>query len=76
MSQKKGYDRLFGIINGVGPPDLNTLQSVLSMSTFGDEESRLLRNAKPIEYLLKWICETDYENEDQQVRVPFSPLLK
>jgi len=71
MSKKKGYDRLFGIISGIGPPDMNTLHSVLSMSTFGDdpsnEGSRLLRNAKPIQYLLKWICETEYENDDQQV---------
>ena len=71
MTKKRGYDRLFGIISGVGPPDMNTLHSVLSMSTFGDdpanEGSRFLRNAKPIQYLLKWICETEYENDDQQV---------
>jgi hypothetical protein len=80
MVKKKGYDRLFGIINGVGPPDMNTLHSVLSMSTFGDdpanEGSRLLRNAKPIHYLLKWICETEYENEDQQVNTFGSVLNK
>ena len=72
MSRKKGYDRLFGIISGIGPPEMNTFHSVLSMSTFGDdtsnEGSRLFLNAKPIQYLLKWICETEYENEDQQVR--------
>ena len=71
MTKKRGYDRLFGIISGVGPPDMNTLHSVLSMSTFGvdpaNEGSRFLRNAKPIQYLLKWICETEYENDDQQV---------
>jgi hypothetical protein len=50
------------------------------MSTFGDdpanEGSRLLRNAKPIHYLLKWICETEYENEDQQVNTFGSVLNK
>lgn len=74
MEKEKGYERLFEIINGIGPPDMKTLKSVLSMATFGgdarstaDYNPVMIKNTKPINYLLKWICETDYENEDQQV---------
>jgi len=75
MEKGKGYERLFEIINGIGPPDIKTLTSVLSMATFGDDTRStsdsnppIIKNTKPMSYLLKWICETDYENEDQQVR--------
>ncbi len=44
-----------------------SLSLVTKEREFYNNDTRLLRNAKPIEYLLKWICETDYENEDQQV---------
>ena len=70
MATKNGYSRLFDIVNSMGPPDSNTLHSVLSMATPGEDPtvgSKTIHNVKPVIYLIRWISTTDYENPTQQI---------
>ena len=70
MTQKKGYDNLFDIINRMTPgPDSSTLHSLLLMSTHGEDPTdgrKAILSVKPISYLIQWITQTDCENVVQQ----------
>ena len=68
MLKVQGYEELFNEVNGLGPPNTNTLKAILAMATHGsDIEKKNLKNIQPIVYLLKWLSETEYENANQQV---------
>ena len=70
MTQKKGYENLFSLLNQIpNGPDNNTLYSLLAMSTHGDDPTKgekKIRSVEPILYLIRWIVETEYENVSQQ----------
>ena len=69
MEKDEGYSRLFDVVSNCGPTDYNTLHSILSMATYGEDPTSgaRIRNIQPIRKLLCWLTETEYENHDQQV---------
>ena len=68
MIKVQGYEELFNEVNGLGPPNTQTLKAILAMATHGqDVERKNLKNIQPVVYLLKWLSETEYENAHQQV---------
>ena len=75
MAKVSGYDRLFEAVGGAGPPDAATLRAVLAMATHAaingrgaevEVEDALIRNIEPVSYLLKWMRETEFEDNETQ----------
>ena len=68
-----GLAALFSAATGCGPLDQPSLAALLALATHG-EEAEQMRDPQPVQLLLRWLAETEYEDGELQAWL-YSRLL-